>query len=336
MLALRCQSNYPVSLDISLEVDGLTVLLGRSGEGKTTFLRALLGLVPARVEPWGNLPTERRPLGYLPQGYALFPHLRVWQNVAFPMPEHSPQRKRAALELLERVGLATHAEHYPAALSGGQRQRVALLRAMARKPRLLLLDEPTSSLDLQTRDEIIGALVEEAEMFAVPLLVVSHDIGICARSQRMAILQGGKISAQGDPSGIFSRPPNPRAAQLLGMENFLSGRIEETLSDGRYWVRVAQHRLRATGMPGFLAGEEVTLGIRAEDVMLLSDGEIAAENLIATTLQEWRRETLWQRFITSAPLVLHGRFLARDREGVSGEGVRIVLPAERLLLWPKE
>ncbi|MDD3760972.1 MAG: ABC transporter ATP-binding protein [Acidithiobacillus sp.] len=333
MLALHCQTDTPVALDISLEVEGLSVLLGRSGEGKTTFLRALLGLLPARVEPWGHLPTEQRPLGYLPQGYRLFPHLRVWQNIAFPMRERD--RRQAALELLERIGMSRFAEQYPAALSGGQQQRVALLRAIARKPKLLLLDEPTSALDPQTRDEIIAALSEESAIFSIPLLVVTHDVSICAAAQRMAILQDGRIQADGEPAEIFSCPPNPQAAQMLGMENFFTGRIEEKLSKQEYLVRVHSRRLRATGMADHSPGEEVILGIRAEHVLLRDAKDADAENLIVSEVVEWHRQPLWQRFVTAPPLSLRGRFLAQDRSDPP-RTLYLQLPAEKLLLWKKE
>src|ERR1700686_5782873 len=91
--------DYPVRLDATFEVEGFTVLLGQSGEGKTTLLRAIAGLLPAQGEPFGGLPPQHRAVGYLPQGYALFPHLRAWENVAFALP-HSAQRRDLALGLL--------------------------------------------------------------------------------------------------------------------------------------------------------------------------------------------------------------------------------------------
>ncbi len=123
----------PVPLKISLEVDRFTVLLGLSGCGKTTLLRALAGLVPAEGVPFGQMPPQRRPIGYMPQGYALFPHLRVWQNIAFGVPAAGRgQKRQQAHQLLARVGLGDLAQRYPAELSGGQMQRVALARARAR------------------------------------------------------------------------------------------------------------------------------------------------------------------------------------------------------------
>src|SRR5467141_3063409 len=99
---------HPVRLQANFDVDGFTVLLGQSGEGKTTLLRAIAGLLPAQGEPFGGLLPQRRAVGYLPQGYALFPHLRAWENVAFALPR-GPQRRTQALELLARVRLGTSA-----------------------------------------------------------------------------------------------------------------------------------------------------------------------------------------------------------------------------------
>jgi ABC-type Fe3+/spermidine/putrescine transport system ATPase subunit len=334
MLRLRCHLQQPIRLDIELEVEGLTILLGRSGAGKSSFLRAVLGLLPGQVEPWGDLPVEQRPLGYLPQGYALFPHLRVWQNVAFPLAGSRAQQRREALELLDRVGLLRLADQYPAQLSGGQKQRVALARAMARKPRLLLLDEPTSALDVQTRDEIVSALVEESQSFEVPLLVVSHDVGLCARADRMAILLDGKLQGVGKPAAVFRRPLSRHVAQFLGVENFFGGHIESVVGEDDYWIVGPAWRLRARGPRGLVAGNAVELAIRSEHVRLSTEAPDANENALACTFAEYREETLWTHFVTVAPLPLEGRFLGITKTPLTYRSV--ILPHENLLLWPAE
>jgi len=183
---------HPVRLQANFDVDGFTVLLGQSGEGKTTLLRAIAGLLPAQGEPFGGLLPQQRAVGYLPQGYALFPHLRAWENVAFALPR-GPRRRTQALELLTRVRLVDVGEHYPSALSGGQQQRVALARALARKPQLLLLDEPSSALDAATRDDIMAELISEMHELGLPALAVSHDPHLAALADRMAVMSGRRI-----------------------------------------------------------------------------------------------------------------------------------------------
>jgi len=216
--------DHPVQLEVNFEVEGFTILLGQSGEGKTTLLRAVAGLLPARGEPFGGLLPQQRAVGYLPQGYALFPHLRAWENVAFALPR-GPHRRVQALELLVRVRLVDVAERYPAALSGGQQQRVALARALARKPQLLLLDEPSSALDAATRDEVMAELISEMHEFGLPALAVSHDPHLAALADRVAVMSGRRIVQEGTPAEVLSRPGSPAVARLLGHRNLFIARV---------------------------------------------------------------------------------------------------------------
>src|SRR5712672_1702143 len=204
---------HPIRLQANFEVEGFTVLLGQSGEGKTTLLRAIAGLLPAQGEPFGGLLPQQRAVGYLPQGYALFPHLRAWENVAFALPR-GPRRRAHALELLARVRLVDVGDHYPSALSGGQQQRVALARALARKPQLLLLDEPSSALDAATRDDVMAELISEM-----------HEFGLAALADRMAVMSGRRIVQQGTPAEVLLRPGSAAVARLLGHRNLFTARV---------------------------------------------------------------------------------------------------------------
>lgn len=214
----------PVRLQVSFEVEGFTILLGQSGAGKTTLLRAIAGLLPARGEPFGGLPPQHRPVGYLPQGFALFPHLLAWENVAFALPRGA-QRRAQALDLLARVRLEHLADQYPMALSGGQQQRVALARALARKPQLLLLDEPSSALDAATRDEVMAELIAEVHEFGLPVLAVSHDPHLAAMADRVAVMSERRIVQQGTPAEVLSRPGSVAVARLLGHRNVFTARV---------------------------------------------------------------------------------------------------------------
>lgn len=213
----------PVTLSASFEVEGFTVLLGASGEGKTLLLRAIAGLLPARGEPFDGLPPQQRAIGYLPQGHALFPHLNAWQNVAFAL--RGADRRRLAIEWLERVGLSALAERRPAQLSGGQQQRVALARALARRPQLLLLDEPTSALDPATRDDVLAELIAEVHAAGIPALAVSHDPALAAVADRLVVMHGRRIVQADTPLAVHARPANGAVARLLGHRNVHRGRL---------------------------------------------------------------------------------------------------------------
>ena len=264
---------YPVRLEVNFEVEGFTILLGQSGEGKTTLLRAIAGLLAATGEPFGGLLPQHRAVGYLPQGYALFPHLRAWENVAFALPRGA-QRRTQALELLERVRLVDVAEHYPSALSGGQQQRVALARALARKPQLLLLDEPSSALDAATRDEVMAELISEMHEFGLPALAVSHDPHLAALADRVAVMSGRRIVQQGAPADVLSRPGSAAVARLLGHRNLFMARVIGHEIDGGMtrlqWEGGNGATLRLPKQSGLAAGQIVQWMITPTSVRLPS------------------------------------------------------------------
>lgn len=190
---IRCAMTAPLALDVNLQLDGFTALLGTSGSGKTSLLKAIAGLLPARTEPWNGLPPQRRPVGYLPQGYALFPHLRAWQNVAFALDGSRAGQRRRAGALLERMGLPGLDERYPHQLSGGQQQRVALARALAHEPQLLLLDEPTSALDASIQAEVLNLLDRLRAERGLTYILVSHDLAVVAHMcERLLVMQHGQ------------------------------------------------------------------------------------------------------------------------------------------------
>ncbi|SFS14181.1 molybdate/tungstate transport system ATP-binding protein [Dyella sp. OK004] len=213
----------PVALHACFEVEGFTVLLGASGEGKSLLLSAIAGLVPARGEPFGGLPPQSRAVGYLPQGHALFPHLRAWENVAFAL--RGSRRRELAMQWMERVGISALAERWPTSLSGGQQQRVALARALARRPHLLLLDEPTSALDPITRDEVLAELIAEVHEASIPALAVSHDPALAAIADRLVLMHNRRIVQVGTAAEVHAQPASGAVARLLGLRNVQRGQI---------------------------------------------------------------------------------------------------------------
>ena len=206
-------------------------LAGPSGAGKTSMLRVVAGLlrpeqgaVRCGEQVWldtaagRDVPPERRRCGYLFQDLALFPHLNAWQNVAYALSGVGRgERRRRAHELLDRFGLAARADARPHCLSGGERQRVALARALARRPDVLLLDEPMSALDARTRASSSRELASVLGETEVPSLLVTHDFGDAAQlADRVAILDAGSVVQVGTPSELASMPSSAFVADLTG------------------------------------------------------------------------------------------------------------------------
>ena len=227
MVALRVDLTLPArgfDVRLELEVGRETVALaGPSGAGKTTVLRAIAGLVrPARGriecdgETWFDsagrvdLRPEERSVGFLFQDYALFPHLSVERNVGFG------GRGRVD-ELLERFGIQHLARARPRELSGGERQRVALARALARRPKALLLDEPTAALDAHTRAAVRAELGELLRELGLPTLLVTHDFeDAAALADRVGVLVEGELRQVASPADLVAAPADRFVASLAG------------------------------------------------------------------------------------------------------------------------
>jgi molybdate transport system ATP-binding protein len=222
-----------LELDVALEVPAgrCLALAGPSGAGKTSVLRIAAGLVrperglvEANGETWldteraVDVPPERRRCGYVFQEYALFPHLSAWQNVAYPLRGvPRAQRRERALELLDRFGLGDLAEARPRTLSGGERQRVAVARALARRPAVLLLDEPLSALDARTRANASRELAAVLRDVEAPALLVTHDFAEAAQlGDRVGIVDAGRVVQEGTPTELAAAPRSAFVADFTG------------------------------------------------------------------------------------------------------------------------
>jgi molybdate transport system ATP-binding protein len=219
-----------LDLSIDLRLDREAVLVaGPNGAGKSTLLRLLLGVLSpeaGRIALDGrvlfdadsgiDLAAEERELGYLPQDYALFPHLNVIGNVTFGLARlRRADRLRRAGEWLERLGVGHLSSRSPAALSGGERQRVALARALARRPRALLLDEPFASLDPVARRELRVSLRAWLRDWRLPSLIVSHDPADAGLADRVAVVERGRVVQQGTPEELRQAPGSAFAAGFI-------------------------------------------------------------------------------------------------------------------------
>jgi iron(III) transport system ATP-binding protein len=218
--------------DLSVPDGALAAIVGASGSGKTTFLRIAAGFERADagrlelgdlvVDGESFVPPEERGIGYVPQEGALFPHLNVRRNVAFGLRRPARAGGRRVGELLDLVGLAGMERRYPHELSGGQQQRVALARALAIRPRVVLLDEPFSSLDAGLRASVradVSAVLREAGTTAV---LVTHDQDeALSFADLVAVLRDGRIVQADTPSSLYRRPVDPGVADFVGQANVL-------------------------------------------------------------------------------------------------------------------
>jgi putative spermidine/putrescine transport system ATP-binding protein len=222
--------------DVSLRVAPGTflTLLGPSGSGKTTLLMMIAGFVAPSsgslsmdATPIGHLPPERRQFGMVFQGYALFPHLSVAENVAFPLKVRRWSRaeiRQRVSEALESVQLSAMADRMPRQLSGGQRDPLLLARALVFHPHLLLLDEPLSALDKNLRTDMQSELSRLHRRIGLTFIYVTHDQQeALSMSDEIAILRDGRLVQHGTPQALYERPDSKFVAGFLGRSNFIEG-----------------------------------------------------------------------------------------------------------------
>jgi len=263
---------------LSLDPPAILILFGPSGSGKTTVLRCLAGLErPERgfirfgAETWFdgqvNATPQARRLGCMFQDYALFPTETVAGNVAYGLAGLTQNERKARVEeVLALLQLQGVEAMRPAQLSGGQQQRVALARAIARRPQLLLLDEPLSALDAPTRARVRGELRHLLKQLAIPSVVVTHDWGeALALGDQMAVIGDGTVLQVGTPQEVFNRPKDADVARVVGIETALEGQVRESI-EGLATVEVAGVTLHALAEDEI--GPDVFVCIRAEDVVL--------------------------------------------------------------------
>ncbi|HEU4369027.1 MAG TPA: ABC transporter ATP-binding protein [Methylomirabilota bacterium] len=279
--------------DLSLDIKPgeLVALLGPSGCGKTTTLRLVAGfLAPESGEIWVGdrclsspqqvVPPERRRMAMIFQSYALWPHMTVAQNVAYGLRFKSglarADRDRRVAEMLRVVQLGGYEGRYPGELSGGQQQRVAVARALVVEPEILLLDEPLSNLDANLREEMRFEIRRLHEAFGITTLYVTHDQAeAMVISDRIAVLERGRVVQVGTADEVFLSPRTRFVAEFIGKTNLVEGvaATPDTVSVGGLRLRV--------GAGGLAPGAPVTVSIRPHDVALAAPAEAAGPGVNA-------------------------------------------------------
>jgi iron(III) transport system ATP-binding protein len=275
----KAHGPVPVLQGVDLQVaEGtLTAVLGASGSGKTTLLRVIAGFERAQsgivrlngqVLDDGNgwVPPERRNITFVSQDGSLFPHLTVAGNVGFGLPrrERTPESIR---ELLRLVGLAGLEKRYPHELSGGEQQRVSLARALAPRPRLILLDEPFSALDETLRNSLRQEVVAVLKQTGVTAVLVTHDQDeALSLADNVAILRGGTMAQTDIPERIYRFPADADLARFVGKANVVDAVVEDGQALCAFGpLTVADKPVRFSG--------DASIVIRPEQLALAEDGE---------------------------------------------------------------
>jgi molybdate transport system ATP-binding protein len=285
-LSARLSQRAPIPLDVSLDVapGEILALVGPSGSGKSTTLRAIAGLHPVGEgsvvcggDVWfdgaagTNRSARRRRVGLVFQSYALFPHLTAIENVIEALGDR-PSRIRAAEArgYLARVHLEGLEDRRPAELSGGQQQRVAVARALARRPQVLLLDEPFSAVDRMTRYRLQRELAELRRDLFMPVVLVTHDLEEAARlADRIAVIHRGKLLQTGSVAEVMTRPASPAVARLVGIRNIFQGVVvDERTAAGHLLVDWRGHRLETAADAGFAPGTRVSWCIPSDSIIV--------------------------------------------------------------------
>jgi putrescine transport system ATP-binding protein len=268
--------------DLSLDIyeREFFALLGPSGCGKTTLMRLLAGFetpTAGRVRLAGadlaGVPPYRRPVNLMFQSYALFPHMSVFDNVAFGLRQESMPKDEISTrvaEMLKLVNLTGLERRKPDQLSGGQRQRVALARSLAKRPKVLLLDEPLAALDKQLREQTQFELMELQVKLGMTFMIVTHDQEeAMAVADRIAVMDHGRIVQMGTPAEIYEQPATRYVAEFIGDVNLIEAKVIGRDEKGLLLRgETIASPLRASTSEVLLPGARVTVALRPEKVKI--------------------------------------------------------------------
>ncbi|MFI8692070.1 polyamine ABC transporter ATP-binding protein [Stutzerimonas kunmingensis] len=269
--------------DVSLSIHQgeIFALLGGSGSGKSTLLRMLAGFerpTEGRIFLDGqditDMPPYERPINMMFQSYALFPHMTVEQNIAFGLKQDGLPKQEVEARVKEMLGLvqmAQYAKRKPHQLSGGQRQRVALARSLAKRPKLLLLDEPMGALDKKLRSQMQLELVQIIERVGVTCVMVTHDQEeAMTMAERIAIMHLGWIAQVGSPMDIYETPASRLVCEFIGNVNLFDGELIEDMGDHAVIASVGLENpiYVGHGISTRAQDKQITYAIRPEKLLI--------------------------------------------------------------------
>lgn len=288
------RTNIVSNLSLEVRRGEFLTMLGPSGSGKTTCLMMLAGFESVSAgeiylndRPISRVPPNKRGIGMVFQNYALFPHMTVAENLAFPLQVRKVDRSeidRKVMRSLEMVRLASMAGRLPGQLSGGQQQRVALARALVFEPELVLMDEPLGALDKNLREEMQYEIKAIHQRLQVSVVYVTHDqTEALTMSDRIAVFEGGAIQQLSEPGTLYENPSNAFVANFIGENNLLPGTVERCDS-GYCSVRIdgAEAVLTARRGAGLAAGDRTVVSVRPERISLVPSADMQRNAINAT------------------------------------------------------
>lgn len=327
--------------DVSLQLGNgqIGCLLGPSGCGKSTLLRAIAGfesIMDGTIEMGGQVLTdassqlspEKRQIGMVFQDLALFPHLTIAENIAFGLQDYSEPEKNARVhELLNIIDLPDVGERYPHSLSGGQQQRIALARAIAPKPKLLLLDEPFSGLDASLRETLVPEIRDILLREEVSALLVTHDQNEAfAMADTVSVMKQGRILQTDTPYSIYHSPNNRFVADFVGEGEFLRGIIK---SDNT--VESPLGTLNIKSSHDYVTGQTVDILVRPDDLLHDDDSKITAEIIS----KQFRGSHFLYRVMLPSKQELYC-FASSHHDHAIGEPIGVLLDLDHLVMFPTE
>ncbi len=298
--------------DVSLSIDKgeIFALLGSSGCGKSTLLRMLAGFekpTSGKILLGGvdiaTFPPYERPINMMFQSYALFPHLSVWDNIAFGLRREGMAKDKVAervSEMLNLTQLSKYAKRKPHQLSGGQQQRVALARSLAKKPQLLLLDEPLGALDKKLREQTQFELVNIIESVGVTCVMVTHDQEeAMTMANRIAIMSQGAVLQIGSPKEIYEFPQTRFVADFIGNINLFTGKLTTDEVDHCVITTPQRDIHIGHGISGVL-GMEISVAVRPEKIDIAKTKPDQTENVFSGVVREIAYMGSYTTFVVAA------------------------------------